>query len=187
LAIASVAKGEEADTQAAKVTTAESGFVGTWRVVVTNPDGSAFPVLASFLADGATIHEGPITQPAAPGAPNAVVFQSAGNGVWEATGETSSALTFEVLTGDERGTFLGRVTVGGVQTLDPGEDSFTGRYVITISDPTGEIVAEIPTTAQGERMHLAVPQSIAGPAAPSGRGGGPISPVMMPGSNIADM
>ena len=41
--------------------TASSGLVGTWRVVVTNPDGSTFPVLSSFMADGTTIHAGPIS------------------------------------------------------------------------------------------------------------------------------
>ena len=147
--------------------TASSGLVGTWRVVVTNPDGSTFPVLSSFMADGTTIHAGPISQPAAPSSPNAVVFQSVGNGVWEETGAGASAVTFELLTGDERGTFLGRLTVAGVQTLSQDGDSLTGHYVITVTDPTGKTIAEFPTTATGERMLLAVPASLATPASPA--------------------
>jgi predicted ester cyclase len=143
--------------EATPTTTAGSGLVGTWRVVVTNPNGSSFSVLSSFMADGTTIHTGPISQPAASGSPNAVVFQSAGNGVWEENGPETSALTFELLTSDERGTVLGRLTVAGVQTLSPDGNSLTGQYVITITDPTGKTVAEFPTTATGERMRLVVP------------------------------
>src|SRR5262249_46245768 len=125
------------------------------------------PVLSTYLADGTTIHAGPISTPAAPGSPNAIVFQSTGTGVWEATGIETSSVTFELLTGDEHGAFLGRVTVGGVQQLAPDGDSFTGHYVVSVTDPTGKTVAEIPTSAKGERMRLAVPASLATPATPA--------------------
>jgi hypothetical protein len=155
--IAAVIQGLGARAHSDTAATAASGFVGSWRVTVTNSDGSTFPVLSSYMADGTTVHDGPISQPAAPGSPYAVRFQSAGNGVWEATGAETSTVTFEVLTGDERGDFLGRVTVSGVQTLDPSGVSFTGRYVITITDPGGNVVATVPTTAKGERMQIEVP------------------------------
>lgn len=165
LMVAEVAWGGGTRAQSNNPTTAVSGFVGTWRVVVTNPDGSTHPVLSSFMADGTTIHSGPISQPAAPGSVNAVIFQSAGNGVWEETATGTASVTFEVLTGDEKGNLLGRVTVVGVQTLASDGQSFVGRYDITISDPAGTTVATFATTASGERMRVQVPSPVASPRA----------------------
>ena len=165
LAIATVSHWSATRAQGVNPATADSGFVGTWRVIVTNPDGSAFPVLSSYLADGTALHAGPVSQPAAPGSPSAVVLQSTGLGVWEVTGAETSSVTFEVLTGDERGNFLGRLTISGVQTLDPGGDSFTGRYVVAVTDPAGNVVATVPTTATGERMRVELPPALGTPDA----------------------
>jgi hypothetical protein len=160
VALTAVATAAGARARSDQGATAGSGFVGTWRVLVTQADGISFPVLSSYHADGTTLHAGPISQPAAPGSPAEVLLQTAGHGVWESTDAETSSITFEVLTGDERGNFLGRLTISGTQTLDPGGDSFTGRYVITVSDPAGSVVATVPTTATGERMRVALPASL---------------------------
>jgi hypothetical protein len=165
VALTAVATAVGVRAQSDQSATAGSEFVGTWRVHVAQADGSSFPVLSTYLSDGTTLHAGPISQPALPGSPSAVLLQSTGHGVWEATGTETSAVTFEVLTGDERGTFLGRLTISGVQTLDSGGDSFTGRYVIIVTDPTGTVVATVPTTATGERMRVELPASLGTPVA----------------------
>ncbi|MGH2560262.1 MAG: hypothetical protein ACRDJH_14460, partial [Thermomicrobiales bacterium] len=146
-----------ADARQAASATAEAGFGGTWRVTVTEATGRVFPVLSSYLADGTTFHSSPPSQPAAPGSPFAVVFSGTGHGLWEQTGEQTSAVTFDVLTSDEAGGATGRLTVSGTQQLGPDGDTFAGEYVITVKDPTGAAIATFPTTAEGVRMVIEPP------------------------------
>ena len=147
---------------------AASGFVGGWRVTVTDPTGQTFPVLSTYGADGTTLHSGRASQPAAPGAPHAVDFNATGHGAWAPTGPTTAAVTFEVLNSDERGSFLGTLTISGVQRLGPDGDTFTGEYVITVRDPAGNVVAEIPTTAEGRRIVVEPAGRPRTPATPPG-------------------
>jgi hypothetical protein len=165
VALAAVANAAGLRARSDHAAIAGSGFVGTWRVLVTQGDGTSFPVLSTFLADGTTLQSGPIAQPAGPGAPSSVRLQSTGHGVWEATGDGTSSVTFEVLIGDEHGAFVGRLTISGVQTLDPSGDSFTGRYILSVTDPTGGVVASIPTTATATRMRVELPPSVGTPEA----------------------
>ncbi|MEA2595448.1 MAG: hypothetical protein QOF01_1917 [Thermomicrobiales bacterium] len=134
-----------------------TALVGTWRVMVTQADGIGYPVMSTFMADGTAIHDGLPAQPAVPGAPYKVSIGGTGHGVWEATGEGSSAITFELLNSDENGNYLGRLTVSGTQELSADGESFTGQFVITITDPAGAVIAAIPTTAVATKMHLEQP------------------------------
>ena len=147
-------------------TPSDAGPVGSWRLTVVGiPGFPAFPVVVSYHADGTAASIGLPSQPAAPGSPNALVFNATGVGSWVATGPNASAFSFDVLNADEQGRYLGRLTVTGTQRLSDDGTTLTTEQVLTVTDPDGKVLASFPATATGTRID-AVPG--AGAASVSG-------------------
>ena len=129
--------------------TAESSFVGSWKVEVSIPGQGGYSGLATYMADGTTIHSRTLAQAAQRGT---VMLISPAHGVWQASGERESRITFVGLNADDHGTFLGSATISGTQRLSADGQSYTGEYLVTVMDPSGAVVAAIPGTATAERI-----------------------------------
>jgi hypothetical protein len=135
---------EQADTGA-------SGFVGSWSVEVSIPGQGGYAGLATYMADGTTIHSRTLAQPTQQGG---ILLISPAHGVWEASSDREIGTTFVGLNTDDQGNFLGSASISGTQRLSPDGQSYTGEYVVTIMDPTGAVVASIPGTAAAVRINV---------------------------------
>lgn len=152
------------------------GFVGSWRAVVTPPDGSSFRSLITLGADGTATTSNQPVQPALPGSSGQVIFASAGHGVWAADSNTAH-LTFVVLLADGQGNFVGTATSRATLTLDADGQAFRGEGAATIADPAGTTVATVPVTVKAERIAVEAPGT---PAATTGR----LTSQLMPTSSL---
>jgi hypothetical protein len=90
---------------------AGEGFVGSWRVVITE-EGEASPALLALHADGTlTGAEVPVVL-LPPGSPFGALLISGVVGAWEADGQTA-AITFDAVATDAEATVRLRGTVRG--------------------------------------------------------------------------
>lgn len=136
-------------------------FVGSWRAMVTLPQGPSFPSLVTFGADGTVTTSNQPVQPA-PGAPGQVVFASAGHGAWEATGPDTAVFTFVVILASGQGNLVGFSTTRVTLTLGADGQTFSGEGVPTIADPAGNVLATFRAMVQATRIAAEAPS----PAAP---------------------
>jgi hypothetical protein len=145
--------------QDASPVAAGGGFVGAWRITSENPAGVSQGLL-TLMADGTVAFSG---RPVAPtGSEPPVVFISAGHGAWEQTSPTTAAASFTVFIADGQGNFLWVVTDSVEMTLGPDGNSWSGPYSSTTADPTGNVLATVPGTAEATRITV---QPVATPAA----------------------
>ena len=135
------------------------GFVGAWRLTSENPAGTSQGLL-TLMADGTVIFTG---RPVAPtGGEPPVAFISAGHGAWAQSGPTTAAASFTVFITDGKGNFLWVVTDSVEMTLNPDGTSWSGPYSSTTADPSGNVLATVPGTAEATRITL---QPLATPVA----------------------
>jgi hypothetical protein len=147
--------------QGATAAAAGGGFVGAWRITSQNPAGASQGLL-TLMADGTVVFSG---RPAAPtGGDPPVVFINAGPGAWERTGPTTAAASFTVFIADGAGNFLWVVTDSVEMTLGADGNSWSGPYSSTTADPSGNVLAVVPGTAEATRI---VVQPVATPVATS--------------------
>jgi hypothetical protein len=138
---------------------AGGSFVGAWRITSTNPAGASQGLL-TLMTDGTVLFSG---RPAAPtGGEPPVVFISAGHGAWEQTGPDTAVASFTVFIADGAGNFLWVVTDSVEMTLGADGDSWSGPYSSTTADPSGNVLATVPGTAEATRIMV---QPVATPAA----------------------
>ena len=138
------------------------GFVGSWRVEVSIPGQGGYAGLATYMADGTTIHSRSLAQQ---GPQGAILLISPAHGVWEAAGDYEIRTTFVGLNTDDQGNFLGSARISGTQRLSADGQSYTGEYVVTIMDPAGAVMASIPGTATAVRINVEPVTSPGTPAA----------------------
>lgn len=139
---------------------AGQGFVGAWRLTVTEAGNPSIPALTTFAADGTLLNSDPPVSPAGGGAP--ITLDSAGHGVWHQTGPTTADLTFVWLTTDAQGTFLGTGTVSAQVTLGADGNSLQGPFSLTAADPSGKTLFQGGGSVQATRITV---QPMATPAA----------------------
>jgi hypothetical protein len=132
-----------------------TGFVGSWRLTVFEPDGPPTLALATFGADGTlvTAEHPVVTPPIAPGP----VFTSSGHGEWNATDPNAAVLTFVALGSVGQGKLFGTVTIRASITLGSDQETFSGQYAATIAGPDGATLATIPGTLQATRIVAEAP------------------------------
>lgn len=134
----------------------EHGFVGSWRVTVTPPQGPPFLSLGTAGADGTMVVSPPPAQPA-PDAPGGVTYMSTGHGAWEATGPETAIVTFVVSVADGQGNPFGTATIRADVALGSDGQTFSGVNVVTIADPAGNVVATISEPLQATRIVAEAP------------------------------
>lgn len=125
-----------------------SGFPlrGTWQVMVDPrpaPDGSDQPAFESTLAynGGRTVTE----------ATSRAGSSSAGVGAWERTGKSTYSMTFQKYRFDSTGAYIGKTVV--TETIEvTGPSTYESTALTKIVDPTGRIVAQFPSDAEGTRI-----------------------------------
>ena len=137
--------------QAASPSADGLGFVGSWQVEVTPPQGPSCPSLATFAADGTLVASNQPVQPS-PGAPGEVVFASSAHGSWIATGPDTANFTFVVLLANGQGSLVGTVTTRATITLGTDGQTFSGEGVVTVVAPGGNTVATLHNTIQATRI-----------------------------------
>ena len=131
--------------------------VGSWYVMVYEPDGPPTRALCTLGADGTMVTaEHPVVTP--PGAPG-VIFTSSGHGAWKAAGPKRVIFTFLTLGGDALGNLYGVVTFRGDCTLSQDGASFTGDVTARIEDPQGAEMATFPLTIEGTRIVAEAPEA----------------------------
>ncbi len=127
-------------------------IVGAWRVI---PDPPGPPlVLILYHADGTLLFSTPSGSPAPPDAAHAVTFETPAYGVWESTGERSVALSATLIDTDETGTFLGTLNFHGTVQIDETGDAYTYAGVVEPADPSGTVVATVPSTTSATRIRV---------------------------------
>ena len=124
-------------------------FVGTWRATFDTPVGPSQSLL-TLMADGTLLFSGRPVKSAAAGAP--VTFSSAGHGVWQQTGPTTAATTWEGFVTDAQGNFLAIATDSVEATLGAGGNSWSGAYSATVADPDGNVLFVGDGTVQATRL-----------------------------------
>jgi hypothetical protein len=82
--------------------------------------------------------------------------QTPGHGVWERKGPHTFGFTFEKLSFDTNGNFIGRVKVRERLELRT-RDSYTGRSTAEIFDPAGRLIVSFCATSQATRMTVEEP------------------------------
>lgn len=130
--------------------TAGPGFVGAWRLTVTEPGNPPLQALTTLAADGTLINSDPPVSPAGGGGP--ITVSSAGHGVWHETGPTTAALTFVELDTDAQGHFLGTATISAQITLGADGDSLLGSFRVTAADPNGKVLFQGAGTLRATRI-----------------------------------
>ncbi len=149
--------------------------IGSWLVELTDADASVdqapSPALATFFADGSLIFSDLPVRPAssvdassdaAPSAapmassPTAVVYATAGQGIWTATGSVRAAVTFIELVTDGTGSLVATVTVSATVRVDETGDAMTGPYSVTSAGPDGQPLPDSSGTLQGTRIKIAL-------------------------------
>ena len=128
------------------------------------------PGLATFFADGSFIASDLPVRPAsnvdgssdaspsvAPGAsPAALLYTTAGQGIWTATGSVRAAVTFVELVTDGTGSLVSTVTVSATVRVDETGDAMTGPYSVTSVGPDGQPLPDSSGTLQGTRITIAL-------------------------------
>ena len=128
------------------------GFVGSWRVAVTPPQGTPFVTLSTFGADGTVLTSTLPAQQPPPGAPSGTVFFSTAHGAWEATGADTAIATFVHLRASADGQPVGTVTIRLSITLGADADTFGGEYAATLADAAGNVPATPAGTVEATRI-----------------------------------
>lgn len=136
------------------------GFVGAWRLTVTEPGNPPLPALTTFAADGTLLDSDPPVSPGSGGEP--VTFRSSGHGVWQQSGPTAAALTFVQLVTDGQGHFVGTTTISAQVTLGADGNSLRGPFSVTAADPSGKVLFQGTGTVEATRITV---QPMATPAA----------------------
>jgi hypothetical protein len=127
-----------------------NGFVGSWRVVITE-EGDPNPALLTFHADGTlTGAEVPVVSPP-PGSPFETLMISGVAGAWAADGQ-NAAVTFDALAADAGANVVLRGTVRGELQLDASGDSFSGAFTLTRADEAGNPLPGASGTVEGTRI-----------------------------------
>ena len=159
-----------------RAASAQSGndVIGSWLVELTGTDApadqTATPALATFFADGSFIASDLPVRPASnvdasPGAspsaapvasPAALLYTTAGQGIWTATGSVRAALTFVELVTDGTGSVVATVTVSATVRVDETGDAMAGPYAVTSVGPDGQALPDSSGTLQGTRIKMAL-------------------------------
>jgi hypothetical protein len=104
-------------------------LLGSWNVEVTTvAQGSTFPALLTFTADGSVIAD----EPPSP-------FETSGHGNWVKRGDHQVAYTFVSLIGSAEGPLSAKLKVVGTLTFDGQEHGWQGPFKIDVLDPDGTI------------------------------------------------
>ena len=156
------------------------GVIGSWLVELTGTDAladqPATPALATFFADGSFIASdlpvrpaltvdaspGPSPSAAAIASPTALLYTTAGQGIWTATGPTRAAVTFVELVTDGSGSVVATVTVSASLRIDGTGDAMSGPYSVTSVGPDGQPLPDSSGTLQGTRIKIALIASFTG-------------------------
>jgi hypothetical protein len=126
------------------------GLVGSWRLTVFEDEGPPTLALATFGTDGTVVTaEHPVVTP--PGAPG-VIFTSSGHGMWKARGPDTAIFTFVGLGSNGQGQLFAVVDLRARITLGTNGQEFSGEFVATISDRSGDTLATYPGTLQALRI-----------------------------------
>ena len=130
-------------------------IVGSWRVSLT-VDGAMDQdaALDTFTADGTVIASVKPVSPAPPGAPFAQIFASLMHGTWTVVGPNQVAFTIVRLQTDEKGNYLGTVTVPAVLDVRSDGQGLSGSFTYAVADPAGKVVATGTGTAEGTRIAI---------------------------------
>ena len=119
-----------AQTVHANENSRQEQLVGAWNVeVVTVGQGTTFPALLTFAADGGLIAD----EPPSP-------FETSGHGNWVSTGRREVAYTFIALIGSAEGPLSAKLKVVGTLRFDRASDSWNGPFKIDILDPSGNVI-----------------------------------------------
>lgn len=113
-------------TEAVPVATEDHPLVGAW-VLTRDAEVDSPPVLGAFSSDG-IYHQ-------------VAVDGVGGYGTWEATGDSSAALTFVQQFADETGSLVRSATIRATIEVNPDGLGFTGEYTVEMSGegtPPGE-------------------------------------------------
>jgi len=140
---------------------AGQGFVGSWRLTVSEAQAPPFLALGTFGADGTVVVSPPPVVPAAPHGPAIVVHTSAGHGAWEATGPDTAIVTFMLLAADAEGNPFAIRTVRASLTLDADGQSIDGEFEATIADPAGNVMATESGVIRATRIIAEAPGTLA--------------------------
>ena len=111
-------------------------WVGSWFIYIcvgTDPCTVSSPIinLGTFTKDGISIN-GDFGNPA----------PSPGIGSWVKTGHNKFSTTFFELTSDAQGALSGMIKVRSNLTYDHKSDTFSGRFRVEFTDPTGQVVLD---------------------------------------------
>jgi PKD repeat protein len=144
--------------------------VGSWLVELTGTDAAAdqppTPALATFFADRSlivsdlpvrTASELEASPDASPSAsPAALLYTTAGQGIWTSTGSVRAAVTFVQLVTDASGSLVATVTVSATVKVDETGDAMTGPYSVTSTGPDGQPLPDSSGTLEGARIKIAL-------------------------------
>ena len=123
-------------------------LVGTWRVTVTPAGGPSFQAINIFFADGNSVEFDNSNPPGA---------QTIAGGPWQKTGSNSYRM-FEVNQAfDPQGNYAGEVQVMATITLDEKGSQFSSKFQVTVLDPEGKVLAQVPGSAAGKRLGFPTP------------------------------
>ena len=131
---------------------AGQGFVGSWRLTVSEAQAPPFLALGTFGADGTVVVSPPPVVPAAPHGPAIVVHTSAGHGAWEVTGPDTAIVTFMLLAADAEGNPFATRTVRTILVLGADGQSFSGEFDATVANPEGNRMATESGTIKATRL-----------------------------------
>jgi len=124
--------------------------VGSWRFVVSQQAGRGQPALLTFGADGTVV----VSDPPVSSDQGGITYNSAGHGVWQASGSDGFAFTFEELESTAQGGTASDLTVDATGTLDPSGTSMSGQFVVTVQGPDGTVYAQLPGTFTGDAIQV---------------------------------
>jgi hypothetical protein len=126
-------------------------LVGSWQLTISPSQGTPAPGLATFGIGGIVVTSTLVVEPAL-GALDRVIFISTGHGAWEANGQDTASLTLLALATDGQGRFDSAGVIHANLTLGSDGQTFSGSYMATIADPTGNTVATEQGTLQATRI-----------------------------------
>jgi len=126
-----------------------AGIVGSWLVTTERQ-----PNLLTFAADGNLIGSNPPFQPAPPGASTQSLSVTTAHGVWDSSGGQAFAFTFLELEYDLQAQLWATTKISGTITLNDAGDAGGGLYMITVMDPSGQVVHRDRGALQLTRIQL---------------------------------